>query len=118
MMFAAPAIWLLFSVSFARANYAEQILKWKWILLLTFVLPLSLVTLFNFNEAFVSVILAPREASTLFIRIGWSGYYWHLLWIISAVLKSGGRLIANYPDKPRKLGWSPTQARGSSRQMM
>ena len=24
-----PSVWLLFSVSFARANYAEQISKWK-----------------------------------------------------------------------------------------
>ena len=80
-----PAVWLAFSVSFARANYAEQVSKWKWLLILSFVLPVSL-TLFNFGESFALVILAPRDASTYFIRIGRSGYYWHLLWVVLSVV--------------------------------
>ncbi len=79
-----PAAWLLFSVSFARANYSEQISKWKWILLLSLVLPVSLVTLFN-SALFAGPPL-PAEASALFIRIGWSGYVWHLLWVILSVM--------------------------------
>ena len=80
-----PAAWLLFSLSFARANHAEQISKWKWILLLSFALPVSL-TLFNFSGNFVSIILAPREATTYFIRIGQTGYLWHVLWVILSVI--------------------------------
>lgn len=80
-----PAVWLLFSVSFARANYAEQVSKWKWFLVLSFILPVSL-TLFNFSESFALVVLAPREASTYFIRIGRTGYYWHLLWVVLSVV--------------------------------
>ena len=78
-----PAAWLFFSISFARANYSEQISKWKWVLLLAVVAPLSLITLFN-ND-FISLVLAPQNSSTLFIRIGWSGYLWHIISIIISI---------------------------------
>ena len=78
-----PAAWLFFSISFARANYFEQISKWKWVLLLAVVAPLSLITLFN-ND-FISLVLAPQNSSTLFIRIGWSGYLWHIISIIISI---------------------------------
>ena len=78
-----PAIWLLFSISFARANYLEHIYKWKYILILALAAPLSMTVIFN--EAFVSLVLAPKNASTLFIRIGWSGYFWHITWMIISV---------------------------------
>lgn len=79
-----PALWLLFSTSFARANYSEQISKWKWILLAAFVLPVSMVTLFT-GAFFVGQPIL-TSASSLFLRLGWSGYIWHLLWVIFAVL--------------------------------
>jgi putative PEP-CTERM system histidine kinase len=79
-----PAVWLLFSVSFARANYAEQIAKWKWLLLLSFLLPVSLVTLFG--RAFFAGPLVPAGKLALFIPVGWSGYAWHLLWVVFAVM--------------------------------
>ena len=78
-----PAAWLFFSISFARANYSEQISKWKWVLLLAVVAPLSLITIFN-ND-FISLVLAPQNSSTLFIRIGWSGYLWHIISIIISI---------------------------------
>ncbi len=78
-----PAAWLFFSISFARANYSEQISKWKWVLLLAVVAPLSLITIFN-ND-FISLVLAPQNSSTLFIRIGWSGYLWHIISIILSI---------------------------------
>ncbi len=79
-----PALWLLFSVSFARANYSEQISKWKWILILSFALPVSLVALFS--DAFFVGPPIWSDTSELFFRIGWSGYLWHLLWVILAVM--------------------------------
>jgi putative PEP-CTERM system histidine kinase len=79
-----PGLWLLFGISFARSNYSEQIAKWKWILLVALVLPVSMVTLF-FDTFFLGQPLL-TESSTLFIRIGWSGYVWHLLWVIFTVL--------------------------------
>lgn len=79
-----PALWLLFSLSFARANYSEQISRWKWVLILSGVLPVSLVTLFS--DAFFAGLPVLTKTSALFIRIGWSGYLWHLLWIICALM--------------------------------
>jgi putative PEP-CTERM system histidine kinase len=81
---ALPALWLLFSITFARANYAEQISKWKWVLLLTFALPVLLITVFD--DVFFAGVPFMTDASALFMRVGWSGYYWHLAWVISAVL--------------------------------
>ena len=78
-----PPAWLFFSISFARANYSEQISRWKWVLLLAVVAPLSLITIFN-ND-FISLVLAPQNSSTLFIRIGWSGYLWHIISIIISI---------------------------------
>jgi putative PEP-CTERM system histidine kinase len=78
-----PAVWLLFSISFARANYFEQISKWKWVLLPAIAVPLSLITLFN-ND-FISLVLAPQNSPTLFIRIGWSGYLWHVVSVIISI---------------------------------
>lgn len=78
-----PAAWLLFSISFARANYFEQISKWKWVLLFAVAAPLSLTTFFN-ND-FISLVLAPQNAPTLFIRIGWAGYLWHIVSIIISI---------------------------------
>jgi putative PEP-CTERM system histidine kinase len=78
-----PAAWLLFSISFARTNYFEQISRWKWVLLLAVAAPLSLITFFN-ND-FISLVLAPQNSSTMFIRIGWSGYLWHVISVIISI---------------------------------
>ncbi|MEI7635669.1 MAG: XrtA/PEP-CTERM system histidine kinase PrsK [Syntrophus sp. (in: bacteria)] len=79
-----PALWLLFSVSFARANYPEQISRWKWVLILSLALPVALVTLFMDN--FFAGPPALSETSVLFLRLSGSGYLWHLLWVIFSVM--------------------------------
>ncbi|MEN6319565.1 MAG: XrtA/PEP-CTERM system histidine kinase PrsK [Syntrophaceae bacterium] len=79
-----PAVWLLFSISFARANYKEQISQWKWVLLASLVLPVGLLAFFN-NNFFVWLSIAEGGALS-FIRIGWAGYVWHLIWIISSII--------------------------------
>ena len=78
-----PAAWLLFSISFARANYAEQISQWKWVLLLAVAAPLFLIVFFN-ND-FISLVLAPQNSPTFFIRTGWSGYLWHIFSMITSI---------------------------------
>ena len=42
-----PGVWLVFSISFARANYREFLSRWKWVLAGLFVVSLSLVLLFR-----------------------------------------------------------------------
>ncbi|MFO7568659.1 MAG: PEP-CTERM system histidine kinase PrsK [Smithellaceae bacterium] len=80
----APGVWLLFSVSFARANYTEQIARWKWILGLAVVIPLLMTTVFY--TSFITLVLSPQDTTTLFIRIGWPGYVWHLAWMMITVV--------------------------------
>ncbi|MHB8139334.1 MAG: XrtA/PEP-CTERM system histidine kinase PrsK [Smithellaceae bacterium] len=78
-----PAAWLLFSISFSRTNYFEQISKWKWVLLLAVAAPLSLIIFFNHD--FISLVLSPQESNTLFIRIGRSGYLWYVISVIISI---------------------------------
>ena len=78
-----PAAWLLFSISFARANFMEQISKWKWVLLVSVIAPLLLIIFFN-ND-FISLVLSPETSSTLFIRTGWAGYLWHIISVIISI---------------------------------
>ena len=79
-----PALWLLFSLSFARANYTEQISRWKWVLVASSILPVAMVVFFY--DAFFVGQAVVTESATLFIPIGWSGHVWHLLWVIIAVI--------------------------------
>ena len=78
-----PAAWLFFSISFVRASCFEQISKWKWVLLLAVAAPLSLTTFF-YND-FISLVLAPQNSPTLFIRMGWAGYLWHIVSILISI---------------------------------
>ncbi|PKN82060.1 MAG: hypothetical protein CVU51_13665, partial [Deltaproteobacteria bacterium HGW-Deltaproteobacteria-1] len=78
-----PAVWLMFAISFSRTNYLEQISRWKWVLMLAAAAPLSLILLFN--QDFISLVLAPHDSQTLFIRIGWSGYLWYVLSVIISI---------------------------------
>lgn len=79
-----PSVWLLFSISFARANYLEQITKWKWILILSIFMP-SFIVIFLSGDFFA---MQPINNNTTmpYIRIGWSGYLWHFLWIIISIV--------------------------------
>ena len=79
----APAVWLMFSVSFARANYREQLSRWKWVILSALLAPLAMTTIFH--DAFAVLVLSPLNSTTLFIRIGWSGYLWHIFWMITTI---------------------------------
>ena len=79
-----PGIWLLFSMAFGRSDYREFIAKWKWLILPVFILPLSSVTIFG-QAFFLGEPLQTPSADWL-IRINWSGYFFHLVFLISAVL--------------------------------
>ena len=78
-----PPLWLLFSIIFARANYSEQVSKWKWVLLLSFAAPLLLISLFHHN--FISIVMTPENSPTMLIRLEWPGYLWHLISIIISI---------------------------------
>jgi putative PEP-CTERM system histidine kinase len=79
-----PGIWLLFSLTFARADYREFIAQWKWIILAAFVLPLTLVVIFG-----KELLVMPRNfdvSDPSLIPIGWPGYLFFLSLLSFAVL--------------------------------
>ena len=78
------AVWLLFSICYARSNYTEQVSKWKWVLISVFVLSASMVLLFQGSFFYGNPVFI--GSSEIFIRLGWSGYLWHIISVIIGVL--------------------------------
>ncbi len=78
-----PGIWLLFSLSFARANYREFITRWKWVLAVSFLLPPALVLFFK-GSLFAGSVL--DGSGQFFFRIGGAGFGVYFLLLIGAVL--------------------------------
>ena len=79
-----PGIWLIFSLSFARANYREFLSRWKWTIIGAFALPLALLIGFP-EEIFVRSPIYD-EYFRVFVPIGWSGYALQVFCLIGAVL--------------------------------
>jgi putative PEP-CTERM system histidine kinase len=77
-----PGAWLVFSLSFARANYKEFLSKWRWVIAAVFVCPVALSTVFR--KQFFMLPLS-SELSASLIPLGWSGYAFHL-WLLSSVV--------------------------------
>ena len=79
-----PGVWLLFALTYARANYKEVLSRWRWIILATFVIPLALSTFFR-TSFFIG---EPVWDSSLvwLIRLGRPGYVFHLCLLVSAVV--------------------------------
>jgi putative PEP-CTERM system histidine kinase len=79
-----PGLWLLFSLSFARTNYKEVIARWRWVIFVTFVLPLGLVAFCSTSLLTESVRF--ETSSGWVIAIGWSGQAFYLWRLLGAVL--------------------------------
>ncbi|MGA2955571.1 MAG: XrtA/PEP-CTERM system histidine kinase PrsK, partial [Thermodesulfobacteriota bacterium] len=79
-----PGIWLPFSLSFARANYFEFLNRWKWVIGVSFLLPLSFLTLFYESLLVGGPFL--DESLRLLFRVGWPGYVIYLLCLVGTVL--------------------------------
>ena len=79
-----PGVWLMFSISFARANYREFLSRWKWTLAGLFIVPPCLVLFFREGLFLASTV--PEGSSMALIRLGWSGYGLYLVYLVSAVL--------------------------------
>ncbi|NWG13737.1 MAG: hypothetical protein HXY20_09400, partial [Acidobacteria bacterium] len=79
-----PGIWLLFSVVFARANYRDFLLKWKWALAAAFALPVLLGTAFS-SSIFAESPIALGMSSWL-LPLGPTGKALFVCFIICAAL--------------------------------
>jgi putative PEP-CTERM system histidine kinase len=79
----AAGFWLLFSLSFARANYRDFLRKWRWVAVSVFAIPLLLLGLAGES---VYTVAIPGPSSSWILPLGWSGYGLALLSLLSAVL--------------------------------
>jgi putative PEP-CTERM system histidine kinase len=78
-------VWLAFSLTFARANYREFLVQWKWVILASFALPLVPV-IFFWDQVYVGGPIFGETSMSLFVRVGWAGYALRLFYLIGAVL--------------------------------
>jgi putative PEP-CTERM system histidine kinase len=78
-----PGLWLLFALTYARVNYKVFLKKYRWMILAAFIIPFVLVTFFWKSFFTGKPIL---ETSFILLRLGWSGYLFHLCFILSVVL--------------------------------
>jgi hypothetical protein len=79
-----PGVWLLFALTYARANYKEVLSRWRWVVLAVFVVPLALSTFFQ-KSFFIGEPVSDSSLVWL-IRLGSPGYIFHLCLLVSAVL--------------------------------
>jgi putative PEP-CTERM system histidine kinase len=79
-----PGVWLLFALTYARVNYRRMLLRWRWIILAAFVVPLILSVFFR-KSFFIGEPVWDSSLGWL-IRLGKPGYGFHLCLLVSAIL--------------------------------
>jgi putative PEP-CTERM system histidine kinase len=78
-----PGIWLFFSLSYGRGNYREFLKRWRFFLILAFLIPVGLTILFQGQ-----LIASAAQANTghWTFALGISGIVLNLLFLLGAVL--------------------------------
>lgn len=77
-----PAIWLLFSLVYARGNSREFLLKWRWTLIAALVLPLAIAIVFRGN------LLTPGSEMNFEgdpLKLDWAGNLLYLFALAASV---------------------------------
>jgi len=78
-----PGIWFLFALTFGRAKHKEIVRKWLWAILVSFVIPLFLVTVFR-GYFFIEGSVSPPFSGWP-LRLAWAGYIFYLFFLIGSV---------------------------------
>ena len=79
-----PGIWLVFSLSFARAKTREELFAWRWAVSLVGLVPLVLVS--AFPQALFIDLATIDITSRWLLGLGWAGYVFSLVFVLSTVL--------------------------------
>src|SRR5271167_2020710 len=79
-----PGIWLLFSVTYSRGDARQTLLKWWWLIIGAFVLPIGLAVLFRGNLITIARQASPPNHWNL--HLGWPGMALSLLFLLSCIL--------------------------------
>lgn len=78
-----PGTWLLFSLTYARGNYAEFLKRWRLALVAAFLLPIGLVIFFGKD---LSISAGQTTTGNWMVRLGISGGVFNLFCLIGWVL--------------------------------
>jgi putative PEP-CTERM system histidine kinase len=79
-----PAIWLAFSISYARVNARSFLSRWKWILLATAVAPIAFISVFR--ESLYSGVLYLAESKQWAVLLGWPGRALQFFSLLTSIL--------------------------------
>ncbi len=79
-----PFLWLLFSLSYARGNAREFLVKWRLPLAGALVLPVGVAAVYR--DQLVASLRAGRTESSRLVVLGWSGLVLELLVLVGSVL--------------------------------
>jgi len=79
-----PAVWLAFSICYARVNSSSILSRWKWALLATSLGPVSFLAIFRKSLFAGSIYLENTERWS--ILLGWPGRALELFFVIASVL--------------------------------
>jgi len=80
-----PGVWLLFSLSYGRANYGDFLNRWAVWVSAAFAVPV-LLSLFLWNEWYAGWPVRVPGGSAWFLTLGWGGYFWSLAVVAGAIL--------------------------------
>lgn len=78
-----PGTWLLFSLSFGRANYRDFIRGWKWPAVAAFLLPIVMAA--AFADDFLLGATPVEGSRDWMLPIGWSGRLYSVAFLLGSV---------------------------------
>jgi len=79
-----PFLWLLFSLSYARGNARDFLVKWRLPLAGALILPVGVAAIYR--DQLVASLRAGRTESSRLVVLGWPGMVMELLVLIGSVL--------------------------------
>jgi len=77
-----PGTWLLFSLSYARGNARNFLVKWRYLLAGAFLLPVGLAV--SFRDQLVTVVQQTLSGHWV-LRLGWPGLVLYVLLLVGSV---------------------------------
>lgn len=79
-----PAIWLVFSLCYSRGNGSEFLSRWRWAIVLMFLMPVLLVAGFGAQQTLGTA--EPILGLSRFISLGWAGKAAQLTFLMGLLL--------------------------------
>jgi putative PEP-CTERM system histidine kinase len=78
-----PGIWLVFSLSYGRGNHREFIVRWRFLLVVFFIIPIFLI--FLFRNALIIKIGQENADAPLMLSLGMPGVFLQIFFLIGSV---------------------------------